>query len=301
MTIEQRKWRGQRGGAQYAAPLLPFASFPAAITVEGQIRRPAELPHVSLIALGGIWRPLGGRQVLQSRYTNPITVQSSAASQRSETIGPFPGGLVRANMELRLHWRFQAPTIGTSTRRLRPSIGAVGHALSTLVEFAHFASNTSSLTYSGWMDVYLSVLADGSANHAAPAPHSLGGLGVLSNGHASSASSGLSPTADFSQPWEIGLWGLSANETATNITSVSWSGGVATFVNPSHTLDTGDKTTVAGVSNTAYNGVYTGITRIDADTWRGTLVADPGGAGTGGTSSRISNVISRSYSLTLEG
>lgn len=296
MTMAQRQFRAPAG----AVP-IPFANFPAALSADGQILRPAEVPRVELMASGGLWLPRGGRQVLQSRYTNPITVQSSAASQRFETIGPFPGGLVRANMELRLHWRFQAPAIGTGTRRLRPSIGAVGHALSTPAEFAHFASGTSSLTYSGWMDVYLSVLADGSANHAAPAAHNQGSVGVLSNGHVSSGSLGLSPTADFSQPWEIGLWGLSANETATNITSVSWSGGVATFVNPSHTLDTGDKTTVAGVSNTAYNGVYTGITRIDANTWSGTLVADPGGAGTGGTSSRISNVISKSFSLELWG
>jgi hypothetical protein len=58
---------------------------------------------------------------------------------------------------------------------------------------------------------------------------------------------------------------------------------------------------VAGVSVGGYNAVYTGITRIDANTWSGTLVADPGGAGTGGTSSRISNMTSKSVELALIG
>ena len=86
----------------YAAPLTPWASFPPASTVEGQIRRPEELPHVSLIALGGRWRPLGGRQAI-SHLQAPIILGS--------------GGTVGANGALtyttaldmvRSHWNYFA-------------------------------------------------------------------------------------------------------------------------------------------------------------------------------------------------
>ena len=284
----------------YAAPLTPWASFPAALTVEGQIRRLAELPHVSLIALGGIWRPLGGRQVLQFRHNNPVTVQS-LTEQRADTLGPFPGGLVRAGMRLRLDFAFRLPAIGGSIRRAHYTVGSAGHVYNSAQQIGTAHTSTSGLDVSGWLDTYLNVLSDVSAAHRGPARFNLSGLGLLSSGVISTADIGSSPTVDFSQPWDMGLWGVSAAETATNITSVSWSGGVAIFVNPSHTLNTGDKTTVAGVSVGGYNGVYSNITRIDANTWSGTLVADPGGAGTGGTSSRISAVEFRSYSLALEG
>ena len=298
MAMEQRRYRLPPFGS--SAPLVPFASFPAALTVEGQIRRPEELPHVSLIALGGLWRPLGGRQVLRSRYVNPITTQD-LSDIKAEVIGPFPGGLVRANMQLRLNWTFGVPGFGTGVRRVRASLGSIGHATLSGTAIQSVAFQTSNIYGSGWMDTYVNAISDTNAAHGLPGPAVAGGVTPLTNGHLSAPSSQLLSSADFSAAWEIGLWCTSAAETATNITSVSWSGGVATFVNPTHTLNTGDKTTVAGVSNAGYNGVYTGITRIDANTWSGTLVADPGGAGTGGTSSRISPVTSQSYSLELWG
>jgi hypothetical protein len=284
----------------YAAPLTPWASFPPASTVEGQIRRPAELPQVELIAIGGAWRPRGGRQVLASRFINPVTL-AQLTTGRIETLGPFPGGLVRAGMQLRLNWQFQAPAIGATIRRLRASAGSVGHAYDDNKIFVHVTAGTSAAMWSGWADSYLNVLSDGDAAHYGPHLASSGVVSALSNGHATSATNGVSPVVDFSQAWDLALWGTSTTETATNITSCSWSAGVAVFVNPSHTLNTGDTTTVAGVSVGGYNAVYTGITRIDANTWSGTLVADPGGAGTGGTSSRISNMTSKSVELALIG
>ena len=57
MTIERRVERMFNPGGSTPVgtgfPLVPFASLPAASTVEGQARRLTELPHVSLIALSG--------------------------------------------------------------------------------------------------------------------------------------------------------------------------------------------------------------------------------------------------------
>jgi hypothetical protein len=286
MMLRPKTWlAAARAAAGYSAPLLPFASFPAALTVEGQIRRPAELPHVSLIALAGLWRPLGGRQVLASRYINPVTGQNTSEAT-IETIGPFPGGLVRSGMRLELNARCELSAISGSPRYF---IARIGNGAS-LNYMAQGSSSNSGTDRHARLFSPLDVLSDTSAAHR-------GGYQSFQVWD----SAIRTPTVDFSQAWSVDIRGISVNETATNITSASWAGGVATFVNPSHTLNTGDKTTVAGVSNTAYNGVYTGITRIDANTWSGTLVADPGGAGTGGSSSRISNVISQSYSLELLG
>ena len=289
MMLRPKTWlAAARAAAGYSAPLVPFASFPAALTVEGQIRRPAELPHVELIALGGVWRPRGGRQVLGMRMTNPVTVQS-LSEITAETLGPFPGGLVRAGMKLSLLFRFQHIAIGNPTRVYRLRIGAPGSEQ----DFAAQNVNTGTTQATGLVVQPFDVLSDVSAAHRGGFNGAMGfGWGFSKN---------FSPTVDFSQPWDILIRLMSGAETATNITSVSWSGGVAVFINPSHTLNTGDKTTVAGVSNTAYNGVYTGITRIDDNTWSGTLVTDPGGASTGGTSARISNMESQSWILTLEG
>jgi hypothetical protein len=200
-------------------------------------------------------------------------------------------------MKLETSIVFRMSAIGTGVRKVIPLIGPASGAGSA---FGYVQSVTSNINVFGELISKLYVQSDVSASHPST-PNSGGGSVALNDGYLNSSNGLLAPTVDFSQPWKIGIELTSAAETATSITSVSWSGGVATFVNPSHTLNTGDKTTVAGVSNTAYNGVYTGITRIVDNTWSGTLVANPGGAGTGGTSSRISNVISQSYSLELMG
>lgn len=63
----------------------------------------------------------------------------------------------------------------------------------------------------------------------------------------------------------------------------------------------GDKTTIAGVSLAGYNGVVIVASIVDTDTFTVAMASDPGGSGTGGTSSRISNMISQSYVLELVG
>lgn len=299
MAMEQRRYRLPPFGS--SAPLVPFASFPAAITVEGQIRRPAELPHVSLIARGGLWRPLGGRQVLQARFINPVTLTQLTVG-RIETLGPFPGGLVRAGMQLRLNWQFQAPGIGANPRRLRVSAGSVGHAYSDDITFIYVSTTTSAAAYSGWADSYLNVLSDGNAAHYGPHLQYLGALGALSNGHITAATNGCAPVVDFSQAWDLALWGTSAAETAVTITGATWSAGVATYTtSANHTLAVGDKDVVSGITPSGWNGTFIVSAVPDSTHFSVPMAADPGAYTSGGSSSRISPMTSKSCELALVG
>lgn len=160
MTIEQRVERMFNPGGSTPVgtgfPLVPFASLPAASTVEGQVRRLTELPHVSLIALGGIWRPFGGRQVLAQRSVNPVTVQNLAGAV-AETIGPFPGGLVRGGMALELDSKFRHDGIGAGTRIVRLRINSSN--------FCVGAISLSGAVLAGRLAGKLDVVSDTSASH----------------------------------------------------------------------------------------------------------------------------------------
>ena len=275
-----------RAAAGYSAPLLPFASFPAALTVEGQIRRPAELPHVFLIALSGLWRPLGGRQVLAMRSINPVTIQNTTFTS-AETVATFPGGLVRSGMRLEVTNVVGVMGIGAGTRAVQNRIGA-----------GFFTSNYSNLSSSTPIVInaagYLDVISDTYTTHP-------GGV----NTNLSSYYSGIQSTAlavDFSQPWTHTIWLQSAAETAVTITGATWSGGVATYATSApHTLAVADKTVVSGVTPAGWN--TTAIVSVVPDTTHFSvpMVADPGAYTSGGQSSRISNTISQSYVLELVG
>ena len=96
----------------------------------------------------------------------------------------------------------------------------------------------------------------------------------------------------------------SAAETAVNISSATWAGGIATFnTAAAHTLAVGDKTVTAGVTPSGYNIPAGAIVLSVPTTTQFTvaLAADPGAYTSGGTSSRISNMISQSYVLELVG
>ena len=272
--------------AGLGAPLVPFASLPAASTVEGQVRRLTELPHVSLIALGGIWRPFGGRQVLAQRTLNPVTVQALNPGQVAETIGPFPGGLERAGMRLEMQSRIAHPGVagGSPIARLR-------------VNGNYFRVATLSMSLAAkrtQMPGAIDVLSDTLAAH-------LGDVnGAIT--YASGFGSAYTPSVDFSAPWTADIFLTSAAETAVNIATATWVGGVATYnTSAVHTLAVGDKTTIAGVDLAGYNGVVIVDSIVDTDTFTVAMASDPGGSGTGGTSSRISNMISQSYVLELVG
>jgi hypothetical protein len=164
----------------------------------------------------------------------------------------------------------------------------------------YIQSASSGIDTHGELRTFLTVLSDVSASHKATPTSGAGGVSGLASGYISSNAQNIA-TVDFSQPWSIGLSGASANETAVNITGASWAAGEATYNATAHTLAVGDKTTVAGITPSGYNqvGIVTAVP--NANSFKMALASDPGAYTSGGTSSRISNVISQSYTLTLEG
>jgi hypothetical protein len=284
MMLRPKTWlAAARAAAGYSAPLLPFASFPAALTAEGQIRRPEELPHVSLIALGGIWRPLGGRQVLAQRHNNPVTRQDTSLGL-IETIGTFPGGLVRAGMSISNEIWVDHSGISTTNR----------------IAIWKLGGDTSQINIaSSGTDLNTRIMGRLIAANDGAGPHkSLRGLvSTYPN-----AGNSFNNTIDFSAPWTTQINGQSANETAITITGATWSGGFATYTtNVAHNYAVADKTTVADISPSGWNGVFVMDAIPSSTQFRVPMAADPGAYVSGGTSSRISNLRILSYVMELCG
>ena len=272
-------------------PSATFASLPAASSATNQVYRISDVgpaPGISLTSNGTIWRPAGGRQVLAIRTTNPVTVQNTAGAV-AETLGPFPGGLVRAGMRLEIDYKFSHSGISTGTRSATLSIGN-----GTPDQIFNFVgSGASHPNINARASATIDVLSDTSANHYGAAS----GGGSFSVGFVN-----YLPTVDFSADWSMGIKLTSVAETAVNISSATWAADVVTFnTSAAHTLAVGDKTTIAGVTPSGYNGVFVVVSVPDSDTFTAALVGDPGAYTSGGTSSRISNVVSKSYVLYLIG
>lgn len=271
-----------------------FSTFPApSAGIAGLILRANDAvfpaPGIDLVCTGTLWRPVNGSAVLAIRAQNPVTVQNAGGAY-AEVLGPFPGGLIRGGHRLEIDIHFDWPAISAQIRYLTVYIGPT---TAPGVTMAATRSGTNSATLNGRLNGLLSVLLDGNGAHKA-------GLSDNINSFNPGALTVLSPSVDFSAPWYIGLHFFSVNENATTITGATWSGGVATFTATAHTLNTGDKTTVAGITPSGYNVV--GIaTRLDANTFTIPIATDPGAYTSGGTSSRISNCTLASHILRWEG
>lgn len=279
-----------RAAAGYGPPAVPFAALPDPSSVPGQVRLASDVgpaPGIELISDGTIWRPRGGAQVIARRINNSVTIQSTL-SQLAETIGPFPGGLVRAGMRLRLEAWIGHSGISSANRfAFWKSVNPVNVEISQL-NLPHSGSDSNTLLI-GTLDV----LADAGAGH-----RSLRGIG---GSYPVAGTSQRNINIDFSQQWETGIYLQSVDENAVNITAASWAAGVVTFTAAGHTLAVGDKTTVASVTPSGYNAVYTVLTVPDANTFTAALASDPGAYTSGGTSRRVSNMVSEGYTLTLLG
>ena len=241
---------------------------------------------------GTYWRPVGGRQVLAQRSNNPVTVQNTSITT-AETIGPFPGGLVRAGMQLQARLLVSHSGITATQRVAFFSIN--GRTNGTFMQLNAVASGGDLNTLlSGALDVR----ADGlSSAHRAVRQGD-------KTSYAIGISSQTSISIDFSAPWSAIVELLSAEETAVNISSATWAGGIATFnTSAPHTLAVGDKTVIASVTPSGWNIPDGAIVLSVPTTTQFTvaMAADPGAYSTGGTSSRISNVVSQSYVLELVG
>ena len=289
MMLRPKTWlAAARAAAGYSAPLLPFASFPAALSAEGQILRPAELPRVELIAIGGVWRPRGGRQVLASRFINPVTVQNTSGGV-AETIGPFPGGLVRAGMRLEIDYQCGHSGISSSARYMTARIGTGA----TRNNWAEMAASNSGASLTARTKGVLSVLSDTNAAHrsglANVTVHTVGAVRY-------------DPTVDFSAAWSADIRLFSVAETAITITGATWSAGVATYTTSApHTLAVADKTVVSGITPSGWNTTAIVSAVGSSTTFSVPMAVDPGAYTSGGSSARTSNMESQSWILTLEG
>jgi hypothetical protein len=77
---------------------------------------------------------------------------------------------------------------------------------------------------------------------------------------------------------------------------------VATYTtSANHTLAVGDKDVISGITPSGYNGTFIVSAVGSPTTFSVPMAANPGTYTSGGSSSRISNVISQSYELALVG
>ena len=267
---------------------LLFANLPPASQVPGCTYRVSDVgpaPGILLTSDGTKYRPAGGRQVLAMRTNNPVTVQS-LTSVVAETIGTFPGGLLRSGMGLNMNMSVQHDGIGTGQRLIYFMVNNqfVGQLNVT----------TSGTSISSQMRSIAAIRNDTSGPH-----YCSRGVGP-SYGVQSSAMLSF----DVSAPLTCDIRLASVAENAVNISSATWSGGIATFnTAAAHTLAVGDKTVIASVTPTGWNIPAGAIVLTVPTTTQFTvaMAADPGAYTSGGTSSRISNMISQSYVLELVG
>ena len=276
-----RNFAGQ--STQYAATPVTFASLPPASSVEGQVRVLSDVNYIEVVSRDGVWRPRGGRQVLAQRHVNPVTRQDTSLGL-IETIGTFPGGLVRAGMSLSAEIWVDHSGISSSNR---VAIWKVGF------------NDTSQINInSSGTDLNTRIMGRLIAANDGAGPHkSLRGLFAT---YPNSGNS-FNNTVDFSADWTTQINGQSVNETAITITGATWSAGVATYTATAHTLAVGDKTTIASVTPSGYNQVGIVTEVPNANSFKMALGADPGAYTSGGTSSRISNLRILSYVMELWG
>lgn len=285
-----RNFAGQ--SAQYAATPVTFSSLPPASSVEGQVRVLSDVNYIEVVSRGGVWFPRGGRQTLAARFRNPVTVQSTS-QQVAETIGPFPGGLVRAGMRIMMDVRVGHVGVSTSQRY---AIVRIGNSSGSMQNFGLGNHNQSSADLSNnnaRFSTVLDVLSDTSAAHRGglASPFESFRAGVIR----------YNPTVDFSLPWYANVSMISVAENPITITGATWSGGFATYTTSApHTLAVADKDVISGITPSGWNTTAIVSAVGSSTTFSVPMAVDPGAYTSGGQSSRISNMESQSYVLTLE-
>lgn len=279
------------------APAVAFSSIPPAAGNGGKVLRVSGAGigrDIWLESNGTIWRPLNGSAVLYSRNTNPITLQNLTETT-VETVGPFPGGLVKAGMRVDLRAAFRLPGLTTTARELQVMLDGA--------QIGFTRGVTSTLITNGELGAFVFALNDTTGPHRSSG-FSGTSVSAIANGYVATAANQEAdfPTVDFSQPWSFDLTLKSAAETAVTITGATWSGGVATFTTgAAHTLAVGDKTTIALVTPTDWNDTYIVTAVPDTTHFSVAKPVEPAAYTSGGTSSRISNTILDAVSVTLRG
>ena len=269
-----------QAAAGYAPPALPFASFPPAASVPGQVRRALDLNNAYLVSDGTYWNPLNGQAVIANSHNTNLTIQS--LSEALITAVAFPAGFVRAGSRIRTWSRWSVPAVGTELRWNRLYMGAVGSGIKVSQQAYQLAHNLSSLVVQASLLNISTVISTNSPvrNNAISSP----GLYISTNLDSNA------PVVNFGAPWEISFSGTSCAETSKTAVTATWAAGVATFAKTGHGYATGDKVVNTLFDLGGYNGTLIVTGAPSTDTWTAAIAADPGGAGTGGSTSRISNV-----------
>ena len=265
--------------ALYAPPVSTFASLPPASAVPGQLRAASDLNNAVLRSDGTYWNPLNGSAVIANGSPN-ITLQN--LTQSIMTTVAFPGGFIRAGSRIRTTIRTSLTGVGTGTRLTGIRMGAVGGGMSNGGAHQMVLSATQVPA-----DLMGFVISTATAVNGLVRSSARSTLGLYTS--IQSDNSAWQPTVNFASPWEIGFFGGSAAETARTAVTATWAAGVATFTSPAHGYATGDKIVNTTFTPTGYNGTLI-VTGTTANTWTAAIASDPGGNGTGGTTSRISNV-----------
>lgn len=257
-----------------------FADLPAASSQPNAMFRVGDLNNAVLISDGANWGPLNGQAVLANAHNVNLTIQS--LTETLITSVAFPAGFVRAGSRFRLWVRQKFPAIGSVFRAMRFRAGAVGGGVAgSLIGFG--AATTDSPDSNGRMCVELTALGTVGQHIGSASQNSVGGL------YTTYVNNIPMTTVDFTAPWEIAFTGISAAETAQTGVTATWAAGVATFTSTAHGYAVGDKIVNTTFAPAGYNGTLI-VTGVTANTWTSAIAADPGGAGTGGTTSRVSNV-----------
>ena len=271
-----------QAAAGYAPPALPFASLPPAASVPGQVRRASDLNNAVLISDGTYWSPLNGRAVLVNVPNANLTIQSLTNTLIKAVT--FPGGFARAGSRFQVWARLLLPAVGAVARQFFLRAGPAG-ASSTSFSFHWLWTDLNSLNTEARINSEMTALGTTGVHRGVNAINS-NPSGIFfgrANGY-------ISPVVDFTAPWEIAFTGTSAAETAQTAVTATWADGVATFTRPAHGYATGDKVVNTLFDLGGYNGTLIVTDAPTADTWTAAIAADPGGAGSGGSTSRISNV-----------
>ena len=188
---------------------------------------------------------------------------------------------MRAGSRIRTWSRWAHPGIGTANRSLYLRIGAVGAGLASGYAFALGSGLSGTNNELELLNTTTALSSNGATKQS-----TIHAAGL----HTASASNGSYATSiNFTNPWEIAFSGASCAETAQTGVTATWSGGVATFSFTAHGYAVGDKIVNTAFTPAGYNGTLI-VTGAAANTWTAAIASDPGGAGTGGTTTRTSNV-----------
>ena len=261
-------------------PSAAFASLPTASSVPGQMRIATDLNNALLRSDGTNWLPVNGSAVIANAHNVNLTVQS--LTEALITSVAFPAGFVRARSRIRTWMRWALPGVGTAIRLWRQYEGAVGAGVGGGVAQSlsvAFSANKNE------MEVVNVTTALG-VNQATK-QSTTSNIGIH---NISTPTIDLAPIVNFGNAWEIAFAAQSCAETAQTAVTATWAAGVATFTKTTHGYAVGDKIVNTLFTPSGYNATFIVASVPDANSWTAALVADPGGAGSGGSTSRISNV-----------